>query len=472
MAFGFFKKKNFADIIYMNGHIYTQDHAFPWASAVACKDGKVMAVGDFDAMDEITGDDTEIFDLNEQYMFPGFIDAHGTPVLKVMEGKYLEIDQVWDMDTCVEMLEEYAQDNEDAEILFGYGFNEHIMQEFQDAEDAHSRLDDISTEIPIILMSTTGVHFWVNTLAAEMIEQAASDDGVVYISPSYLINTMCPIDFEEVVKDAASYQKFLKEKGITAVLSLNAPDYFSNLYKDTLFSMEEREDDEEDEQTNTRFHSTLYINRPFAPEIVMARLNSMKTSCIELQEMVTADTLVIEMCDDEELSYFSQEALDTICTPVADRGFNIIIDAADSESAEKAINTFEMLRSKGYRNNAFVLSTDIDVPYDPEDSAFIKTWATNYLNRFVYANCHSITEVIDQFTVEAAKILGKSKTMGSIEQGKIADFTVFEKNPFDSSVQKFANTFASIVIIDSKIVYNEEEEAKDELCEIMFSMQV
>lgn len=467
MAFGFFKKKNFADIIYMNGHVYTQDPAFPWASAVACKDGKVMAVGDYDAMDEITGDNTEVFDLNEQYMFPGFIDAHGTPVLKVMEGKYFEIDQVWDMDTCVEMLEEYADDNEDAEILFGYGFNEHIMQEFQDAEDAHSRLDDISTEIPIILMATTGVHFWVNTLAAQMIEQAASDDGVMHISPSYIINTMCPLDYEEVERDAAAYQKYLREKGITSSLSLNAPDYFSNLYKDTLLVM-----DEEEETVNSRFHSTLYINRPFNPEIVMARLNIMKTNCTELQGMVTADTLVIEMCDDEDLSYFSQEALDTICTPVADRGFNIIIDAADSESAEKAVNTFEMLRSKGYKNNTFVLSTDADVDYDPEDSAFVKTWATNYLNRFVYANCHNITEVIDQFTTEAAKILGKSKEMGSIEQGKVADFTVFENNPFDSSVQKFANTFASIVIVDSKVIYNEEEEAKDELCEMMFNMQV
>ena len=55
MAFGLFKKKNRADIIYMNGHIYTQDPALPWATAVACKDGRVMAVGDFEGMEEYTG---------------------------------------------------------------------------------------------------------------------------------------------------------------------------------------------------------------------------------------------------------------------------------------------------------------------------------------------------------------------------------------------------------------------------------
>ena len=31
MAFGLFKKKHTADIIYMNGHVYTQDPAFPQA---------------------------------------------------------------------------------------------------------------------------------------------------------------------------------------------------------------------------------------------------------------------------------------------------------------------------------------------------------------------------------------------------------------------------------------------------------
>lgn len=467
MAFGFFKKKNFADIIYMNGHIYTQDPAFPWASAVACKDGKVMAVGDYDAMDDIIGDDTEVFDLEEQYMFPGFIDVHGTPVVKVMEGKYLEMDQVWDMDTCVEMMEEYAEDNEDAEILFGYGFNENIMKEFVDAEDAHSRLDDINAEIPIILMATTGVHFWMNTLAAQILQETADDDGIMHITPSYVMNIFCPIDFEDVEIEVNAHEKSLIEKGMTSIFNLNACDYFTNLYQDSLLSL-----DEDSDSQKARFHNALYINRPFNPDIVMARLNNMRTTCLELQGMITGDNLIIEMCDDEELSFFSQDALNTICTPVAERGYNITIDAADAESAEKAINTFEMLRGKGYKNNTFVLSTDVDVDYDPEESPFVKTWATNYLNRFVYANCHNITEVIDQFTTEAAKILGKSKIMGSIEQGKVADFTVFENNPFDSTVQKFANTLASIVIVDSKVIYNEEEEAKDELCEMMFNMQV
>ena len=40
MAFGFFKKVETADLIFHNGHIYTQDPEMPWASAV-------MAVSSF-----------------------------------------------------------------------------------------------------------------------------------------------------------------------------------------------------------------------------------------------------------------------------------------------------------------------------------------------------------------------------------------------------------------------------------------
>lgn len=468
MAFGFLKKKNYADIIYMNGHIYTQDPAFPWASAVACKEGKILAVGDFEAMDQLMDEDTETFDLEGQYMFPGFIDAHGTPAMKVMEEKYLALDQRWDMDTCLEMLHDYAEDNEGADILFGYGFNESILKSFDDSESACSRLDEISMETPILLMGTSGVHFWFNSLAATILEQSASDDGVLHITPTYIMNTFCPIDFEEVEADATAFQNHLCEKGITSVLNLNTPDYFSNLYQDTLIALEG-----ESEPIKSRFHSTLFINRPFNPDIVMARLNAMKTNCMELQGLITADTLKIEMCNDENLSYFSQNALDTICTPVADRGYNIHIDAADDESAEKAANTFRMLRKKGYTNNTFVLATKSDVDCSGDDHIpFIKTWPTDYLNRFVFGNCHTIKEAIDLFTVDAAEIIGKSDELGTIEKGKLADFTVFENNPFDMTLQKFSNSLASLVIVDEMIIYSEEEAAKDEMCEMLFSMQM
>ena len=45
MAFGFFKKNLAADLVLKNGKIITQDANLPQAEAVACKDGKIAAVG-------------------------------------------------------------------------------------------------------------------------------------------------------------------------------------------------------------------------------------------------------------------------------------------------------------------------------------------------------------------------------------------------------------------------------------------
>ena len=47
MAFGFFKKNLAADLVLKNGKIITQDANLPQAEAVACKDGKIAAVGPY-----------------------------------------------------------------------------------------------------------------------------------------------------------------------------------------------------------------------------------------------------------------------------------------------------------------------------------------------------------------------------------------------------------------------------------------
>ncbi|MBQ6607687.1 MAG: hypothetical protein IJH69_01095, partial [Firmicutes bacterium] len=85
MAFGLFRKKEtFADKVFHNAHIYTMDSGLPWAEAVAVKDGKVLTVGNYEEMQAIINEDTEVVDLDGKYMVPGFIDIHHSPVMKMM----------------------------------------------------------------------------------------------------------------------------------------------------------------------------------------------------------------------------------------------------------------------------------------------------------------------------------------------------------------------------------------------------
>lgn len=465
MAFGFFKKKVSADIIYMNGHIYTQDPDFPWATAVACRENKVMAVGDFDAMEEITGEDTEVIDLQDRYMFPGFIDAHGMPVLNAFADSYLEINSQWDVEPIMDLLADYV-DECDAEVIFGYGFNEKALSRYATPEEAHAALDEIERERPVILLGISGVHCWINSLAAAMLEAAAEEDAVEYLTPSYILSVLNPLNFEEIEMAVKDYTDQLTDKGITSFFNLYAPDYFTHLYQDSLLAaIGEGEGD-----IKQRFLGSTFVNRPFNPGLILHRLSSAKTNCIELDNLITANFLKLEVSE-ESPTVFSQEALNTICLEAAEKGFDVHIDAKDEESYEKSVEAFAFLRDKGCKNNTLVLASKYAADANSDD-LFISTWPTEGPNTSVFDHVSSVKEAIDALTVGAAEIVGMTGELGSIEKGKRADFTVFEKNPFDYDLGQFAYMHADLTIIDGLIVYDAEEAAKDEMCDMLFSMQL
>lgn len=69
----------FADSVYVNGVVYTQQESAAFAQAFAVKDGKFQAVGSQNEIKSLIGDKTEIIDLNKQFVMPGFIDEHIHP---------------------------------------------------------------------------------------------------------------------------------------------------------------------------------------------------------------------------------------------------------------------------------------------------------------------------------------------------------------------------------------------------------
>ncbi|MCP4727763.1 MAG: amidohydrolase [bacterium] len=66
-----------ADIVLMNGNIYTLEDDQPWASAVAVSGNKIVAVlGGNDDPEQYIGPATKVIDLEGKLAVPGFIDAH------------------------------------------------------------------------------------------------------------------------------------------------------------------------------------------------------------------------------------------------------------------------------------------------------------------------------------------------------------------------------------------------------------
>ena len=129
MAFGFFKKQSVADIIFMNGKVYTQNPEQPWAEAVAVAEGEILAVGDTEEiMEDFEGDDTEVVDLEGGVMTPGLIDAAGHPVMNTFENLCFFMEPSWDLQRCVEEFSHYVGEDPDQKTAFAcHGLRQNIF---------------------------------------------------------------------------------------------------------------------------------------------------------------------------------------------------------------------------------------------------------------------------------------------------------------------------------------------------------
>jgi predicted amidohydrolase YtcJ len=65
-----------ADIVFLNGKIWTVDRAKPEAEAVAILDGRILSVGSTADVKKCIGPITKVVDLKGKRMLPGFIDNH------------------------------------------------------------------------------------------------------------------------------------------------------------------------------------------------------------------------------------------------------------------------------------------------------------------------------------------------------------------------------------------------------------
>ena len=65
-----------ADLFLVNGSLYSQDPAFPHATAVAIRAGRIRAVGSDDEIRDLAGANAEVIDLEARRVLPALQDAH------------------------------------------------------------------------------------------------------------------------------------------------------------------------------------------------------------------------------------------------------------------------------------------------------------------------------------------------------------------------------------------------------------
>lgn len=157
-----------ADRVFLNGAIYTVDADRSWAEAVAISDGRIVYVGDNNGAGRYIDDVTEVTDLRQQMMLPGFHDSHVHILMGVMaddECDLLRIPTVEEVAAKLKGCTALAGIGDDGWIVGG-GWGEWLWAE---ANPKKGLLDILFPDNPVYLESSFGHAAWTNSKAMEIV---------------------------------------------------------------------------------------------------------------------------------------------------------------------------------------------------------------------------------------------------------------------------------------------------------------
>jgi predicted amidohydrolase YtcJ len=229
-----------AELIFLGGNIITVDEATDGATAVAIRDGKILAVGDRDTVLALRTDATQVFELGQQALLPGFIDAHGhastqAKLLDLVNLSPPPVGEVNNLDDLARILRQYlaAKEIRAGQWVVGFGYDDSLL-----AEGRHPTrydLDSVSTDHPIFLLHASG-HLGVANSAALALtginaesedppggvirrrENSSEPDGVLEEAAVWTVYLALPQpSLEGSLQQLVAVQDYYAGQGITTV---------------------------------------------------------------------------------------------------------------------------------------------------------------------------------------------------------------------------------------------------------------
>jgi len=153
-----------ADLVLINGGIYTVDADRSWAEAAAIRNGLIVAVGDNSEIEALIGPETRTIDLTGKMALPGFHDAHVHPTMGGYALLGCSLEKELSVEAIIGKVTACAAQSSDG-WLEGHAFDLALFG--QDGPNK-SLLDAIETDRPIILWGSDGHNAWANSRALEL----------------------------------------------------------------------------------------------------------------------------------------------------------------------------------------------------------------------------------------------------------------------------------------------------------------
>jgi len=167
-----FAQNKSADLILVNGKVYTVSKKQPWAEAVVVKDGKIIYVGKEKEARAYANANTEIVDCKGQFVMPGFIEGHGHIHGLGSSLMNLNLMNAKNWDEIVNMVAEAVKKAKPGDWIIGRGWHQEKWNPSPAKNHLgypyHEELDKVSPNNPVLLGHASGHSSYVNAKAMEL----------------------------------------------------------------------------------------------------------------------------------------------------------------------------------------------------------------------------------------------------------------------------------------------------------------
>jgi predicted amidohydrolase YtcJ len=237
-------KKKQADLILINGTVFTLDDMFSTTESFAVKEGKILKTGTSETIHQKYAA-AEIIDAHGKFVYPGFNDAHshfntfGEDLIEYADLSHTHSpEEIYDI-----LVKHFEKFGENWVLGLAWDQNEWEVQEFPDK----SGLDKLFPDIPVYLYRTDIHAAWCNSKAleiggitadtkvdgGEIVLKDGEPTGILIDNAMKLVSKHIPdITKEQRKKGLDEAQKKCFASGLTSVTDCG-------LHKDVILTMHE-----------------------------------------------------------------------------------------------------------------------------------------------------------------------------------------------------------------------------------------
>ncbi|MDY0041532.1 MAG: amidohydrolase [Desulforhabdus sp.] len=154
-----------ADIVLINGSSYAADAGQNELQAVAVANGRIVYKGIDAGIAEWIGPDTQLIDLKERMVLPGFHDGHLHPLMGAVGKTECSLAGLSRLEQYLERVKRWAENHSDEDCIRGSGW---LYTSFGVLGPNKADLDRVVADRPVLLKAVDGHSAWANSKALEL----------------------------------------------------------------------------------------------------------------------------------------------------------------------------------------------------------------------------------------------------------------------------------------------------------------